>query len=219
MITLEHMLESSVHLGHSVKQYNPKMRPFIYGERNGIYIIDVLQTLICLNKVSLFLKNSKKSNKKILFVCTKKQFSSLIQQCSKKLNSFYITERWLGGMLTNWNTIKKGVDKLNLLLQDEQESKFLNLSKKEILLFKKKREKLEKYLNGIKDMQTLPDIVIIVGQKKELNAIKECLKLNITLITILDTNCDPTLTDFLIPANDDSITSVQVILESLISLV
>lgn len=219
MITLEHMLESSVHLGHSVKQYNPKMRPFIYGERNGIYIIDVLQTLICLNKVSLFLKNSKKSNKKILFVCTKKQFSSLIQHCSKKLNSFYITERWLGGMLTNWNTIKKGVDKLNLLLQDEQESKFLNLSKKEILLFKKKREKLEKYLNGIKDMQTLPDIVIIVGQKKELNAIKECLKLNITLITILDTNCDPTLTDFLIPANDDSITSVQVILESLISLV
>nr|YP_009503378.1 ribosomal protein S2 [Euglena clara]AXA45476.1 ribosomal protein S2 [Euglena clara] len=218
MVTLEQMLLSSVHLGHQVRQWNPKMSSYIYGERHGIHIIDLLQSLICLKKVCNFLSKSSEANKKILFVSTKRQFSSLIAESAKRSNSFYVTQRWLGGMLTNWSTIKTCLNNLNLLLTKQESSgALINLTKKENSILKKRKIKLEKYLSGIKNMTNLPDIVIIIGQKKEMNAVKECRKLGITLITILDTNCDPTLTDLLVPANDDSISSISLILNSFTS--
>lgn len=215
MITVEKLLASSVHLGHSVKEKNPKMSPYIYGERKGIHIIDLLQTLIQTRKVCKFLSNSTKKGRKVLFIGTKTQFASVIENCALKSNSYYVTQRWLGGMLTNWLTVKTCLEKLENLTKIENEETSRQLSKKESLILKKKKAKLEKYFSGIKKMTKLPDIVIIIGQKQELTAIKECTKLNITLITILDTNCDPTLTDFIIPANDDSLSSISLILNTL----
>lgn len=213
MIFLEKMLGASVHLGHSVKQWNPKMSSYIFGERNGIHIIDLLQTLMCLDKVSTFLSRESRKNKNFLFVGTKPQFSSVIESCALSCNSHFVTNRWLGGTLTNWSTIKLCIDNLQSLTK--QESDLDCLTKKEILVLKKRKMKLEKYLSGIKNMTSLPDVVIIVGQSREMNAVKECLKLNIPTITIVDTNCDPTITTFPIPANDDSISSVSFILNEL----
>jgi small subunit ribosomal protein S2 len=215
MITVEKLLVSSVHLGHSVKEKNPKMSPYIYGERKGIHIIDLLQTLIQTKKVCKFLRSSTRRGKKVLFIGTKAQFSSVIENCALKSNSYYVTQRWLGGMLTNWLTVKTCLEKLELLTKIENEEISKDLTKKEILSLKKKKNKLEKFFSGIKQMDKLPEIAIVVGQKHELNAIRECLKKNITLITILDTNCDPTITDFIIPANDDSLASISLILNTL----
>jgi small subunit ribosomal protein S2 len=215
MFTIEKLLASSVHLGHSVKEKNPKMSPYIYGERKGIHIIDLLQTFIQTKKVCNFLRSSTKRGKKVLFIGTKTQFSSVIENCAKKSNSYYVTQRWLGGMLTNWLTVKTCLEKLELLMNIENEKSSKDLTKKEFLSLKKKKIKLEKFFSGIRKMNKLPEIAIVVGQKIELNAIRECLKKNITLITILDTNCDPTITDFIIPANDDSLASISLILNTL----
>nr|AKL79004.1 ribosomal protein S2 [Euglena viridis] len=214
MITLEQMLISSVHLGHQVQQWNPKMSPYIYGERNGIHIIDLLQTLVCLKKVCNFLSKSSKIGKTFLFVGTKRQFASVIENYAIESNSYYVTQRWLGGLLTNWSTIKICLDNLQRLNKQEVDGSLGRLTKKESLILKKRKIKLEKNLSGIMNMTKIPDIVIIVGQNRELNAVKECLKLGISIITILDTNCDPTLTDFLVPANDDSLSSVALILKA-----
>nr|YP_009145469.1 ribosomal protein S2 [Monomorphina parapyrum]AKL78942.1 ribosomal protein S2 [Monomorphina parapyrum] len=211
MVSLEMMLGSSVHLGHQVQQWNPKMSPYIYGERNGVHIIDLLQTLVCLEKVSKFLSLASRKNK-TFFVSTKRQFTSIIESCALNSNSYYVTQRWLGGMLTNWSTIKLCIDSLRSLIKQESDGSLLRMSKKESLILKKRKDRLEKYLSGIKDMPGIPDVVILVGQLRELNAVRECIKLGIPLITILDTNCDPTLTDFLVPANDDSVASVSLIL-------
>lgn len=215
MITLEQMLVSSVHLGHQVQQWNPKMSPYIYGERNGIHIIDLLQTLVCLKKVSNFLNKASISGKTVLFVGTKRQFTSVIEDCALRSNSYFVTQRWLGGMLTNWTTIRSCLNNLENLTKQEIDGSLSRLTKKEVLILKKRKAKLEKYLSGIRNMTRVPDIVVLVGQNREINAVKECLKLGVTIITILDTNCDPTLTDFLIPANDDSISSVSLILNAL----
>nr|YP_009538656.1 ribosomal protein S2 [Phacus pleuronectes]AYQ93678.1 ribosomal protein S2 [Phacus pleuronectes] len=242
MLNLEKMLSSSVHLGHQVKKWNPKMAPFIYGERNKLHIIDILQTLLCLQKACNFLYKSSKENKIFLFVSTKKQFSSLVESEIKNSNSFFVTKRWLGGMLTNWFTIKNCINNLKILSKEEElTNSFLGLTKKECSILKKRKSnvnlfiyfiykyccfflflrikkisiKLEKFLSGIKDMNRLPDIVIIIGQNREMNAVRECLKLNISTVTIVDTNCDPTLTEFFIPANDDSVSSVTLILNEL----
>nr|YP_009538725.1 ribosomal protein S2 [Lepocinclis ovum]AYQ93735.1 ribosomal protein S2 [Lepocinclis ovum] len=212
MINLEDMLNSSVHLGHPVKQWNPKMAAYIYGERNGIHLIDIVQTMICLAKTNEFLLKSAKENKTFLFVGTKKQFNSVINSCAESSGSFYITQRWLGGTLTNWLTIKGCINKLKLLEKADDENK---LTKKETLILKKRKNRLERFLAGIKNMNKLPDVVILVGQIKDLNAVKECLKLKIPLISILDTNCDPNLTDLIIPANDDSVSSISLILNDL----
>lgn len=213
MVSLEKLLTSSVHLGHKVQQWNPKMSPYIYGERNGVHIIDLLQTLICLERVCFFLKNTKKNKNNILFVSTKPQFASVIQSYALSSGSHYVNQRWLGGMLTNWSTIKKCISSLQVLIKQESDGSWDRLSKKEALLLKKRKAKLERYFLGLLNMNNLPDVVILIGQHRELNAVKECIKLKIPLITILDTNCDPTLTDFLVPANDDSISSVSLILE------
>nr|YP_009512110.1 ribosomal protein S2 [Euglena hiemalis]AXI98019.1 ribosomal protein S2 [Euglena hiemalis] len=218
MITLEKMLASSLHLGHKVKQWNPKMKMYIYGERKGIHIIDLLQTLVCLKKVCNFLIRSTKKGKKfkVLFVCTKRYFSTLTKMAAINSHSFFVTERWLGGTLTNWVTIKSCINKLKVLNSKQSAKKNTkSLTKKETLILVKKNLLLEKYFSGIKNMIKIPDIVIIIGQTKEINAVKECLKLDISTITIVDTNCNPTLTKYVIPANDDSISSVSLILSIL----
>jgi small subunit ribosomal protein S2 len=215
MITLEQMLDSGVHLGHQVRRWNPKMSPYIYGERNGIHIIDVLQTLICLQQSVTFLETAAKDNKTILFVGTKKQFANIIEVYAKKSGSYYVNQRWLGGMLTNWSTMQTCIQNLELLEKQDSSGFFDSLTKKEASLLIKRQLKLKKYFGGIQEMTKIPDIVIIVGQVRELNAVKECNKLGIRTITLLDTNCDPTLTELLIPANDDSIRSVDLLLSEL----
>ncbi len=196
MISLEQMLMSSVHLGHEIQKWNPKMGPYIYGERNGVHIIDLLQTLVCIKKACNFLEKTTKNGGKVLFVCTKRQFTNIIEECASNTNSYYVTNRWLGGMLTNWTTIKNCINSLAIL--NKEEGIYKRLTKKEGLILKKRKLKLEKNLSGIKTMQKLPDVVIIIGQNKEINAVKECLKLGIPTITVVDTNCDPTLTEFVL---------------------
>nr|ACQ90806.1 ribosomal protein S2 [Neglectella solitaria] len=202
------MVRTGVHFGHQVRKWNPKMAPFIYAEKNGIHIIDLIQTYLYLNKVSQFLTEEASKGKTFLFVGTKKQVSRLIAKIALNCDSFYVNQRWLGGILTNWKTIKTSISKLNQL----QNLKVTGLSKKEIANLKKQKDKLEKYLGGLKKMSALPDVVIIVGQPDEINAVRECQNLGIRSITLLDTDCDPSLADLFVPANDDSIASLQFVL-------
>nr|ALP86073.1 ribosomal protein S2 [Phacus orbicularis] len=218
MLTLEDMLVNSVHIGHPIKKWNPKMQPFIYGERDGIHVIDILQTLICLEKVGKYLYESTRARKAFLFVSTKKQFRSLIEKSARVTNSYFVNKRWLGGMLTNWTTINSCVKNLKFLyfsIKQELEGSLNNINKRELLILKKRKARLEKFFSGIKDLEKTPDIVIIIGQKQEINVIKECRKLNIPIISLIDTNCDPSLAEYIIPANDDSILSVKIILNEL----
>jgi small subunit ribosomal protein S2 len=215
MITLEQMLDAGVHFGHQVRRWNPKMEPFIYGERNGIHIIDIVQTLSCLEEISEFLTKEASQGKTILFVGTKRQAAPIIQTAAIESNSYYVNQRWLGGMLTNWSTMTTCIDKLKTIEKQDEMGVLAKLPKKEVALINKRREKLEKFFGGIKTMPKQPDIVILVGQPREMNAVLECNKLGIRTITILDTNCDPSLADLFIPANDDSIRSVELILGEL----
>ena len=215
MITLEQMLESGVHFGHQVRRWNPKMAPFIYSERNGIHIIDILQTLVALEEISQFLTEEVSKGKTVLFVGTKRQAAPIIEAAAKGCNSNYVSQRWLGGMLTNWTTMVACIDKLKKIEKQEENGTLLTLPKKESAQLQKRKEKLEKFFGGVKTMTKLPDIVILVGQPNELNAVKECNKLGIRTITLLDTNCDPSLADLVIPGNDDSIRSVELILMEL----
>lgn len=205
---IDEMVRTGVHFGHQVRKWNPKMAPFIYAEKNGIHIIDLIQTYLFLKKASQFLTKQASEGKTFLFVGTKKQASRLIAKTALNCDSFYVNQRWLGGTLTNWQTITTSIDKLNRL----QNLKIKNLSKKEIANLKKQKDKLEKYLGGLKKMTSLPDVVIIVGQPEEINVVRECQKLGLRSVTLLDTDCDPSLTDFFVPANDDSIASLQFIL-------
>jgi small subunit ribosomal protein S2 len=215
MVTLEQMLDSGVHFGHQVRRWNPKMKPFIYGERNGIHIIDILQTLVALEDICKFLTEQASENKTILFVGTKRQAAPIIEETAKQCNSHYVNQRWLGGMLTNWSTMTLCIKKLKEIEQHQADGTLNRFPKKEQVLIQKRKAKLEKFFGGLKDMKTIPDIVVLVGQPKEFNAVKECNKLGIRTITLLDTNCDPSLADLIIPANDDSIRSVELILTQL----
>lgn len=215
MITLEQMLDAGVHFGHQVRRWNPKMEPFIYGERNGIHIIDIVQTLSCLEEITDFLTKESSKGKTILFVGTKRQAAPIIQTAAIESNSYYVNQRWLGGMLTNWSTMTTCIDKLKTIEKQDEMGVLATLPKKEVALINKRREKLEKFFGGIKTMPKQPDIVVLVGQPREINAVLECNKLGIRTITILDTNCDPSLADLFIPANDDSIRSVELILGEL----
>lgn len=207
---LKEMIQAGVHFGHPKHQWNPKMFPYIYKEKNGIHIIDIIQTCFYLRKVNNFLEQSTAQGKKILFVGTKKQASKIIKKIALDSDTFFVNQRWLGGLLTNWTTIKKSILKFNQLQTMEMSSR---LSKKNKVQIQKKCDRLEKYIGGLKDMYQIPDIVIIVGQQKELNAVYECRKLGLRTITILDTNCNPLLADLFIPANDDSISSIKFILQ------
>ena len=215
VITIQKMIEVGVHIGHFKRQWNPEMIPYIYTEKNRIHIIDVVQTYFHLLNAAKFLFDSSAQGKTVLFVGTKKQISKLVKKMACQCNSFFVTERWLGGLLTNWPTIQKSISKLNDLEKQCQNLSYLQQSKKEISKLKKKKDRLEKYLGGLKKMPSPPDIVIIIDQQQELTAVQECNKLGIRSVTILDTNGDPNLADLFIPANDDSITSLYFILNEL----
>jgi len=214
-ISLAQFLEAGVHFGHKAYRWNPKMFPYIYTERNNIHILDLVQSAQLLKEANTYLQSAAEQKKTFLFVGTKRQASALIAQEAKRCNCYYVNHRWLGGMLTNWVTLKSRIARLKKLEQDEVDEIFNLLPKKEASLRRKELDKLRKHLGGIKDMETLPDVVIIVDQKREITAIRECRKLNIPIVSILDTNCDPDLVDIPIPGNDDAVRSIKLILKSL----
>jgi small subunit ribosomal protein S2 len=214
-ISLAQFLEAGVHFGHKAYRWNPKMFPYIYTERNNIHILDLVQSAQLLKEANAYLQSAAEQKKTFLFVGTKRQASALIAQEAKRCNCYYVNHRWLGGMLTNWVTLKSRIARLKKLEQDEADEIFNLLPKKEASLRRKELEKLRKHLDGIKDMETIPDVVIIVDQKREITAIRECRKLNIPIVSILDTNCDPDLVDIPIPGNDDAVRSIKLILKSL----
>ena len=210
--TIKKMIYAGMHFGHQKKNWNPKMAPYIYTERNGIHIIDLIQTYTYFQQVCSFLTQEASEGKTFLFVGTKKQGAKLVAKAALRCDSYFVNQRWLGGMLTNWKTIKTSLNKLIELERKETSGEFLNYSKKEASNLIKEKERLQKYLGGLKGMKKLPDVVIIVGQTEEIHAVYECKKLGISSVTILDTDCDPSLADLFIPANDDSIASLQFIL-------
>nr|YP_009122112.1 30S ribosomal protein S2 [Choreocolax polysiphoniae]AJH65870.1 30S ribosomal protein S2 [Choreocolax polysiphoniae] len=214
-ISLKELLKSNVHFGHKVKRWNPKMFPYIYTERNGIHIIDLVQTAQMLNDAYIFVKKASQERKRFLFLGTKRQAANIIAQEAIRSKSFYINQRWLGGMLTNWSTIKTRINRLNEIEQQNEKGLLEILPKQEVQKITKELNKLHKYLNGVKYMNKLPDIVVIVDQKKEIIAIKECIKLGIPTICILDTNCNPEIVNIPIPANDDAIRSIKLILSKI----
>ena len=214
-INLAQLLEAGVHFGHKANRWNPKMFPYIYSERDGIHILDLVQTSQLLNEASQFVNTAAQKDKIFLFVGTKRQAAAVIEQESKNCNSYYVNHRWLGGMLTNWKTVRTRIERLKKLEQQEQDGIFDLLPKKEVASTRKELEKLRMHLNGIKDMPRTPDVMIVVDQRRELTAIKEAISLNIPVISILDTNCDPDIVDIPIPGNDDSIGSIKLILKTL----
>ena len=214
-INLAQLLEAGVHFGHQARRWNPKMFPYIYAERNGIHIIDLVQTSQLLTNACEFVRKASQEGKRFLFVGTKRQAASVVCQEAERCGAYYINQRWLGGILTNWFTIKTRVERLKDLEQKEESGYLDQLPKKEAASLRRELEKLRKNLNGIKNMKRLPDLVVIIDQKRESTAIQECIKLKIPVISILDTNCDPDLTDIPIPANDDAIRSIKLILGKL----
>ena len=204
-ISLSQLLEAGVHFGHKAYRWNPKMFPYIYTERNNIHILDLVQSAQLLKEANAYVKSEAAKNQTFLFVGTKRQASSLIAQEAKRCDSYYVNHRWLGGMLTNWVTLKSRIERLKNLEKEEAAQLFNLLPKKEASLRIKELQKLRKHLNGIKDMTRLPDVAIIVDQKREMTAVRECRKLGIPIISILDTNCDPDLVDIPIPGNDDAV--------------
>jgi small subunit ribosomal protein S2 len=214
-ISLSQLLEAGVHFGHKAYRWNPKMFPYIYSEVNNIHILDLVQSATCLKEAKLYLEAAAKEGKSFLFIGTKQQASTLIAQEAKRCESFYINHRWLGGMLTNWSTLKERIAYLKDLEQQEANNTFDLLTKKEAALRLKELKKLRRHLDGIKSMTNLPDIAIIIDQKREITAIRECRKLGIPIVSILDTNCDPDLVDVPIPGNDDAVRSIKLILKTL----
>ena len=214
-ITLSQLLDAGVHFGHKAHRWNPKMFPYIFSEINNIHILDLVQSANLLKEANAYIKSIARKNKKFLFIGTKRQISTLIAQEAKRCNSYYVNHRWLGGMLTNWITLKDRIDRLNDLEKQEVEGTFNFLTKKEAALRRKELQKLRKHLNGIKEMKKLPDVAIIIDQKREITAVRECRKLGIPIVSLLDTNCDPDLVDIPIPANDDAVRSIKLILNSL----
>jgi len=214
-ISLSQLLEAGVHFGHKAYRWNPKMFPYIYSEVNNIHILDLVQSATLLKEANSYVKSASSEGKTFLFVGTKRQASTLIAQEAKRCDSYYVNHRWLGGMLTNWTTLTERIQRLKNLEQQEADNTFNLLTKKEATLRRKELQKLRKHLEGIKNMQNVPDIAIIIDQKREMTAIRECRKLKIPVISILDTNCDPDLVDIPIPGNDDAVISIKLILKSL----
>ena len=214
-ISLSQLLEAGVHFGHKAYRWNPKMFPYIYSEVNNIHILDLVQSATLLKEASNYVESNANDEKTFLFIGTKRQASTLIAQEAKRCDSFYVNHRWLGGMLTNWATVKKRIERLKELEQQEADGIFDLLTKKEVSMRRKELQKLRKHLNGIKNMKKLPDVAIIIDQKRELTAIAECRKLGIPIVSILDTNCDPDLVDIPIPGNDDAVRSIKLILNTL----
>lgn len=214
-ISLSKLLEAGVHFGHKAYRWNPKMFPYIYSEVNNIHILDLVQSATLLKEANDYLQSAASEGKTFLFVGTKRQASTLIAQEANRCDSYYINHRWLGGMLTNWTTLKERIKHLKDLEQQEANDTFSLLTKKEAALRRKDLKKLRQHLDGIKTMPDLPDVAIIIDQKREMTAIRECRKLGIPIVSVLDTNCDPDLIDIPIPGNDDAVRSIKLILKSL----
>lgn len=211
-INMKLLLEAGTHFGHQTKRWNPKMKKYIFGARNGIYIIDLQKTLIKFKEALTFVKENIAGGGIILFVGTKKQAQELIIEEAKRCNMFFVNQRWLGGTLTNFSTIKKSIERLKEIEAMKNDGSIENRPKKEIIKLEKELAKLERYLGGIKDMDGLPDIVFIIDPRKEKIALLEAKKLGIPIIALVDTNCDPDGIDYVIPGNDDAIRSVRLIL-------
>jgi len=208
---MKQLLEAGVHFGHQTRRWNPKMARFIFTERNGIYIIDLQKTVKKMDEAYNFVRDLAAEGGKIVFVGTKKQAQESIKSEAERCNQYFVNERWLGGMLTNFQTIEKRVKRLKTLEKQAEDGTFEVLPKKEVTLLKHEMEKLQKYLGGIKDMKKLPDALFIIDPKKEEIAVAEARKLNIPIIATVDTNCDPDVIDYPIPANDDAIRAVKLL--------
>lgn len=211
IISMKQLLEAGVHFGHQTRRWNPKMATYIFTERNGIYIIDLQKTVRKVEEAYNFVKEVALNGQTMLFVGTKKQAQEAIKDEALRCNMFFVNERWLGGMLTNFQTIQKRIDRLRQLEKMESDGTFDVLSKKEVLGLRHEMERLQKFLGGIKDMKKLPGALFVVDPRKEHIAIQEARKLHIPIVAIVDTNCDPDEVDYVIPANDDAIRAVRLL--------
>ena len=211
VVAMKQLLEAGVHFGHQTRRWDPRMAEYIFQARNGIHIIDLQKTSKKIDEAYEFLREQAEEGKTVLFVGTKKQAQDCMKEAAEKSGMFYVNQRWLGGMLTNFDTIKKRVERLNQLEKMEEDGTFDVLPKKEVILLKKEMEKLDKNLSGIKEMTELPGVIFLVDPKKERNAVLEARKLNIPTIGLVDTNCNPEDVDYVIPGNDDAIRAVKLI--------
>ncbi|WP_277584190.1 30S ribosomal protein S2 [Psychrobacillus antarcticus] len=211
VISMKQLLEAGVHFGHQTRRWNPKMKKYIFVERNGIYIIDLQKTVKKLEEAYAFMRQVGQDGGKVLFVGTKKQAQEAIKEEAERSGNYYINQRWLGGTLTNFGTIQKRVARLKAIEKMEEDGTFEVLPKKEVVQLKKQHERLVKFLGGIRDMKAVPDVMFVVDPRKERIAVAEAIKLNIPLVGIVDTNCDPDEIDYVIPANDDAIRAVKLL--------
>jgi small subunit ribosomal protein S2 len=210
-LPLRSMLDAGVHFGHQTKRWNPKMRPFIYGARNGIHIIDLDQSVRLFKRAYDYVVDAVGRGGSILFVGTKRQAQDIVQEEARRSGMYFVTNRWLGGTLTNFRTIKQGLDRLRTLERMKEDGTHEQLLKKEVVRLEKERDRLEKYLGGLKGMSAVPAAIFVIDPHQELIAVSEARKLNVPVIAITDTNCDPDLIDFVIPGNDDAIRSIRLV--------
>jgi small subunit ribosomal protein S2 len=215
VVTLSELLESGVHFGHQTRRWNPRMDQYIFTERNGVHIIDLVQTAQLMQEAYNYVRTNAEAGRKFLFVGTKRQAAAIIAQEAGRCGGYYVNQRWLGGMLTNWTTIKTRVDRLKELEALESSGNLDLRPKKEGSMLRRELGKLRKYLGGIKGMRKIPDIVIMVDQRREYTAVQECQKLGIPIVSLLDTNCDPAVVDVPIPANDDAIRAIKLLIGKL----
>ena len=211
VVSMKQLLEAGVHFGHQTRRWNPKMAEYIFTERNGIYIIDLQKTVKKVEEAYLFVRDVVEQGGEVLFVGTKKQAQDSIKEEAERVGMYYVNSRWLGGMLTNFTTIKTRIERLAQLRKMEEDGTFDLLPKKEVIKLNLEIERLEKYLGGIKEMKKLPAVMFIVDPRKESNAVAEARKLHIPIVAIVDTNCDPDEIDYVIPGNDDAIRAVKLI--------
>jgi len=214
-LTYQDLLEAGVHFGHLTRKWNPKMAEYIFMENNGIHLIDLNKTMTCLEEASFAMKNIVRSGRKIMFVATKKQAKDIVSEEAKRLNMPYVTERWLGGMLTNFATIRKSLKKLSQIEKLQKDEAYQNLQKKERLTLSREKAKLEKQLGGIVDLNRLPAALFVIDVKREHIAVAEAQKLNIPVFALVDTNSDPSVVDFPIPANDDAFKSISLLTKNI----
>ena len=207
-VSVRDMLQAGVHFGHQTRRWNPKMKPYIYGPRNGIYIVNLDVTKKLFDKACGFITNEVKRGGDVLFVGTKRQAQAIINEEASRCGMFYVDHRWLGGMLTNFQTIKNSIDRLKSIESMQADGSINRFPKKEILLMEKERIKLERNVGGIKNMKALPTVIFIIDPRKESIAVTEAVKLGITVVAVTDTNCDPDNIDYIIPGNDDAIRSI-----------
>jgi small subunit ribosomal protein S2 len=214
-VSMKQLLEAGVHFGHQTKRWNPKMKPYIFGARNGIYIIDLQRTVRYFRTAYDFIKDVAESGENILFVGTKKQAQEAIREEAVRAGQFYVNNRWLGGMLTNFATIKGSIDRLKKIEAMAEDGTFELLTKKEVLQLERERIKLERSLGGIKGMNKLPGAMFVIDPKKEAIAVKEARKLGIPVVAVVDTNCDPDEIDYIIPGNDDAIRAIRLFVSTM----